>query len=284
MTADGGAPNFRAKLRDGLIVSTHLTSLPRVRNYLWRRAGRSLTRIVCFHKVPDLEVFERKIRLLRRHYAVVPLDAFLAGAVVGDGINICVTFDDGYASWLDALPVLERYEVPATFFVCSGYLDCTTRPEWERFCRERLGLRNPEPSIGWDGAQALARHPLFQVGGHTRHHASLGELEPADQVVREVADDRQMLQVRLGQEVRHFAYPFGLPASISTAARAAVQQAGYQSAATAIPGPNTSGRDRFLLYRDCLDEVSSGLIMQAWLEGGYDFWKSLQLRRSPLRV
>jgi peptidoglycan/xylan/chitin deacetylase (PgdA/CDA1 family) len=40
------------------------------------------------------------------------------------GRTISVTFDDGYAdNFAVALPILERFEVPATFFVSSGFVD-----------------------------------------------------------------------------------------------------------------------------------------------------------------
>jgi peptidoglycan/xylan/chitin deacetylase (PgdA/CDA1 family) len=38
--------------------------------------------------------------------------------------SACITFDDGYAdNATNALPILERYDVPATFFVATGYLN-----------------------------------------------------------------------------------------------------------------------------------------------------------------
>ena len=43
-----------------------------------------------------------------------------------------VTFDDGYADNLhNALPLLERYDVPAQFFVVSGVLGAETEMWWD---------------------------------------------------------------------------------------------------------------------------------------------------------
>jgi len=234
---------------------------------------------LCFHKIGDLADFERKIRFLCRHYNVVSLNDFTAGRLSLRELNVCITFDDGSISSLEATSILERYHVPATFFLCSGYLDCRTQEEWESFCRERLKLQIPESSMGWDGAQFLAHHPLFQVGGHTRHHKSLGRLEDPEEVLREILSDKQILEEQLGCTVEHFAYPFGYPGDFAGHARNAVTKAGYRLAVTLIPGPNTTTRDRLLLHRDCLDEVSSSFLIRAWMEGGYDFWKALQIRR-----
>ena len=54
--------------------------------------------------------------------------------------RVIVTFDDGYAdNMYIAKPLLERYEIPATVFVASGYLGQTREFWWDEL--ERLLLQ-----------------------------------------------------------------------------------------------------------------------------------------------
>lgn len=54
--------------------------------------------------------------------------------------TVALTFDDGYADNLhDALPVLARYDIPATFFIASGAIGANREFWWDEL--ERLLLR-----------------------------------------------------------------------------------------------------------------------------------------------
>lgn len=67
-----------------------------------------------------VDAFERQVAWLSENFRIVTLDQYFAGARDPDRFTACLTFDDGYASSLDlALPVLERYRAPATFFVTA---------------------------------------------------------------------------------------------------------------------------------------------------------------------
>lgn len=70
--------------------------------------------------------FERQMRFVSRYFEVLPLRE--AGRRLRNGRlprrACCITFDDGYADNLTvALPILEKYRLPATVFVATGYLD-----------------------------------------------------------------------------------------------------------------------------------------------------------------
>ncbi|MBS3936797.1 MAG: polysaccharide deacetylase family protein [Sulfuritalea sp.] len=101
----------------------------------WPRR-QTLTTLI-FHRVlpavdplrpgePDPARFERLMSFLAENFAVLPLpeavERLARGALPRRAC--CITFDDGYADNLTvALPILEKYRLPATVFVATGYLD-----------------------------------------------------------------------------------------------------------------------------------------------------------------
>jgi peptidoglycan/xylan/chitin deacetylase (PgdA/CDA1 family) len=75
---------------------------------------------------PSAAEFERRMRWVKTNFNVLPLSKAV-GALRADRLPpraLCITFDDGYAdNFSIALPILKRLELPATFFVATGFLD-----------------------------------------------------------------------------------------------------------------------------------------------------------------
>src|SRR5262245_33946506 len=90
--------------------------------------------ILLYHRIADLEVDPWGLAVTPEHFAdQIAVLAGIAHPVRLDELAssraqlrtrrplVAVTFDDGYADNLHAaLPILERYDVPATFFVTAG--------------------------------------------------------------------------------------------------------------------------------------------------------------------
>lgn len=102
----------------------------------WPAHRQALT-ILIFHRVlPQADAlrpgevvattFDLQMRYVARFLSALPLreavDRLRRGALPLRAC--CITFDDGYADNLTVgLPILERYGLPATVFVATGYLD-----------------------------------------------------------------------------------------------------------------------------------------------------------------
>lgn len=107
----------------------------------FERRNETTGRILYFHRVNDdndpffpsisTELFEQEMRFVARQYKVVSLTEMLAGLESGaPGKLLAITFDDGYQdNYRHALPVLERYGLPATVFLTTGVID-SGEPLW----------------------------------------------------------------------------------------------------------------------------------------------------------
>jgi peptidoglycan/xylan/chitin deacetylase (PgdA/CDA1 family) len=77
--------------------------------------------------------FADHMKILRDQARPVTLEELVAKRMAKhEKPAVAVTFDDGYANNLSAAkPLLERYDIPATVFVCSGYLERGREYWWD---------------------------------------------------------------------------------------------------------------------------------------------------------
>jgi glycosyltransferase involved in cell wall biosynthesis/peptidoglycan/xylan/chitin deacetylase (PgdA/CDA1 family) len=185
--------------------------------------------------------FARQLRWLRlRRYTVLGLDEYVRHRLehtLPPPRSVVITLDDAYADNSElAHPLLRRHGLTATIFAVSRRMG-------------ELNLWSPgakvqgRPLMTWEQAAELRRDGL-EFGAHTRTHASLPGLPPAE-LADEIAGSRADLEERLGP-IRHFAYPYG---RVDDAAVHAVEQAGFTSACGIEEGRNSPGTPPFVLRR-----------------------------------
>ncbi|GAK57893.1 probable predicted xylanase/chitin deacetylase [Candidatus Vecturithrix granuli] len=257
----------RTYWRDTFIIGT---------GYAKRLLGSGIgKRVICLHDTEDASTFREKMLWLKEHYDLVSLDDLLSRPLQTRTL-VAVTFDDGYVSWHEvAAPILHDLNIPATFFVCSGFVGLEGE-QAKQFIKTRLRRQQQLLPLTKTQVFDLAQCALFEIGGHTVHHVDLGQIRDETLLKCEIAEDQRQLEDWTGQPVRWFAYPFGMQQHISEQAISRLKQLQFSGACTYIPQFVKAQTDRFLVGRAGLDLQASPTLWRAWLSGGYDRLYSLK--------
>jgi peptidoglycan/xylan/chitin deacetylase (PgdA/CDA1 family) len=215
-----------------------------VSNHVW---------VVAFHRVDDLgypdeltcgtKEFAEYCEFFARNFRVVPLSQQLEQLGSSQcGGTLSITFDDGYRDNFDhAAPILERFGLPATFFVTSGFIGTDQVAWWDQ------SLPNVSGWMDWDEVRALHKRG-FEIGCHTVTHADLGSLSP-EHALREVSEARRRLSFELSTDVDLFAYPYGGRGNINAENLHVVKGAGLRCSLSCHGGVNAINADPFDLRR-----------------------------------
>jgi peptidoglycan/xylan/chitin deacetylase (PgdA/CDA1 family) len=123
--------------------------------------------VLMYHRIADVDIdpwqlsvspgnFEAQIAFLKSYYNVISLTD-LVSQLYEKKLKkdaVCITFDDGYAdNYYQALPILKKYNCPATFFIAGSYIDSRMLFWWDELEEIFLGSRKlpAELSLVIDG-------------------------------------------------------------------------------------------------------------------------------------
>ncbi len=102
--------------------------------------------VLMYHRIsePDIDPwelavspsnFEQQLQLLKRNFKLCSIPDIVTNLQKARIRENCValTFDDGYLdNFVNAMPLLEKYNIPATFFIPTGKLDEQKKFWWDR--------------------------------------------------------------------------------------------------------------------------------------------------------
>ncbi len=243
------ASTAKIVLKDG-VAGTAVTAL----RAPWVRLAKPRITVLLFHRVSDnardnltvgIEQFDRQMALLHRHCEVLPIEEIITGSNVPRSTSplVCVTFDDGYLdNYQNAVPILMRHGIPASFFVSTGMIG-TGR----RFPHD-IRRGNPYiPTMQWDHLREM-REAGFTIGSHSVSHidcATEREEIVRDELAQSLADLRRELSL---SDVL-FAYPYGGRKNMTPQRLELVKQVGYCACLSAYGGVNIGKVDRYNVLR-----------------------------------
>jgi len=183
--------------------------------------------------------FRRQLQWLAEHARVLSLPQLLEAPA--HGLQVALTFDDGYASlYQEVAPLLLEYGMVATVYLNTAHVQEARREASD----PASGHYPAQEFLMWPEVELLAAAG-WDIGSHGVHHADLVQATP-DLAAIELRDSRLQIEQRLQRPCEHFAYTWG---RFNTRLQQQVREAGYLSAASALHGPLLDRSDRFALPR-----------------------------------
>ncbi|MRJ02575.1 MAG: polysaccharide deacetylase family protein [Epsilonproteobacteria bacterium] len=165
--------------------------------WLWAEAH-----IFVYHRFGDprypstntsLSQLRRDFTYLKEHgYKVIPLVRLVEALRKGEEIDdrwVVITIDDGFRSFLNALPIFKEFGYPFTIFVA-------TRPIEGRY----------GDFLRWEDLKEISRYG--EIALHSHSHPHLCDL-PREAIVRDTRRALTLFKERLGFLPRFYAYPYG---------------------------------------------------------------------------
>lgn len=123
----------------------------------------------------SLENFEKQMILLKSKYKIKPLQTLISDLKMKKLTNktISITFDDGYSdNYLYALPILEKLQIPATFFVSTNYIGKNDEYWWDKLeaiillnniLPDKLELQIGDKNFKWNNCNKIKNEIYFEL-------------------------------------------------------------------------------------------------------------------------
>jgi len=234
----------------------YLATLPQRQHAAAKRETRCQVPVMVlfYHRVADEHPngwtisnarFQTQIEWLQQRFDIVTLEEGQRRIAAEQNTRptVCISFDDGYAdNCTTAIPWLLDHEVPFTYFVTSNHVLSGEPFAHDLKCGQPLAPNTPRQ------LQEMAQAGV-EIGAHTRTHADLGKITSEEELYDEIVGSKRDLESLVDCPIRYFAFPFGLPENLSSAAFRVAFQAGLWGVCSAYGGYNLPGDDSFHLQR-----------------------------------
>ena len=213
--------------------------------------------IICYHCIKDegnpnlrpakVADFDKQMQYLSKVYNPISLDQMAQHIQNGTSLPskaVAVTFDDGYRdNYENAYPILRKYNIPATFFLTTGFIGTGQIPKWDKAYHTNENTL----MLSWEQVLKMSGNGIA-FGSHTLTHPFLTRI-PLKQAQKEICMSKDIIEQKIGTPITTFSYPSG---NFDSNIKQIVKEAGYSAAVSTIPGYNSMHVDVHALKRNVI--------------------------------
>ena len=236
-----------------------------ISSFFWF-APRHTVPILMYHSVDNKagtffvspENFAKQMEYIKKNgYEVITLDELVGSIRNKEHLKrnkVVITFDDGYQdNFINAYPVLKKYQFPATIFLITDFID-----------------KNPA-FLSWSEVKIMSKDKI-SFGGHTKTHFYLGSVTDDKIVLNEIAGSKKAIEQQINMPVNYFCYPGG---GFNERVKALVVRAGYQGACATNRGFADFNSDVYELKRIKVTNSDANKPFSFWakLSGYYNLFR-----------
>jgi len=242
-------------------------------------AGSKQRRVVLiYHAIGDgpwsvsEKEFEQQMLFLATNSQVVSLKQLINNELE-TGLQVAITFDDGYESVYDlALPIMEKHGITATVYLNTGMIDESRNND----SIPEQGHYQGEKFMTWPQVRKLVEKK-WNIGSHGVQHYDLTKMDVAD-VNHELKQSKQDIEQKLKISCTDFSYTWG---HYNTEVKNLVAEAGYSSSVSGEHGPLEEDSSQFAIPRVDIRKDYQLNDFKAVVFGHWDYLNSIQkLRRN----
>jgi peptidoglycan/xylan/chitin deacetylase (PgdA/CDA1 family) len=220
-------------------------------------------------------VFIEQMKWLRNAgYRTIDLAEAWANLTSGKDLpkTVVITFDDGYRDfYTEAMDVLKQCDFTATIFLVTGRI------------RQDSARIEGASYLTWREVRELHAAGI-RFGSHTETHPDLRSLDP-ELLDYELGRSKEVIEQNLGAAVDSFSYPFSFPEEDKDFTRFLedlLKNLGFEYGVSTILGRASEKSNRFFLPRLPINNWDDTRLLQAKIEGGYDWVHWPQLLKKSL--
>lgn len=193
--------------------------------------------------------FLEHLIFLKNNYEIIAIDESYSNNLNRNTISI--TFDDGFKDNLYALELCEKYNIPFTLYITTGFIGQTNY------------LTNEE-------IKKFSRSKICTLGVHSNSHLHLDELDYNEQY-QEITKSKKILEDIITKDIIYMSYPHG---SYNNDTIKIVKEIGYNIVSSSHTGLNTqTNLDLFRLKRTEIIASDNIKNLKRKIDGYYDYLK-----------